>query len=355
MEKGLSKQPKISILVVMYNNEESVDKCLESIQNQTYKNIETIVLDNASSDKSIETAKNEKYKDLDIKFVERNVNNGFAGGCDDAYDVSTGDIVLLLNPDAWMDPDTIEKVVEVFGNHKDVGIIQNKILIAEDLDKLDSAGSFITKTGFLKHVGYIDAKTHGNEEKYVFAGKGASLFIKREVIQNTFLFNRIFFLYFEDTDVCWRSWLMGKKVLYTPQGVTYHTGGVSAFKMRSGFTDFHSFKNRIYSLITNLEMKNLLYILPFHLILCMVISMTYILRGRFGNGLSIFKAILWNIRNLSETLKTRKLIQKQRTLSDKYIFGIVGEKVKFWDTFIKYGLGALLGYTGKLKKDPVKK
>jgi len=330
---------KVSIIIVSYNNEIWVEQCLDSILNQNYDNIEVIWIDNGSKDKTVGLIKQEKYIKLKIKLKVLEKNVGFASANNEGYIISKGDIIFLLNSDARIEPNTISKVVKTFEENNNVGIIQNKILLINEPTKLDSAGSLFTVTGFLKHIARkesIDFK----ENYPIFGGKGASLFIKKEVIVKSYLFNPYFTSYFEDTDICWRAWIMGYEVIFSPSGITYHKGGATAFWLSSGITDFHSFKNRIFCLLTCLNILNLIIILPTHIFLCLLISLIYLIRGKFKKAFAIIKAIAWNIGNFDKVIFYRQLINSKRILKDKEIFRKVMSKFS-----IEYAIRSLLGYT----------
>jgi GT2 family glycosyltransferase len=307
---------------------------------QTYSNFETIFVDNASKDRSLEIARDQKYKSLSIKFAQNTSNLGFSPGNNDGYKLSSGDIIFLLNTDARVEPDTLEKVVNTFNQNPNVGIIQNKTLLMKDHTKLDSAGSMFTKTGFLKHIGRKEAVVDEEKMYPIFAGKGCSLFIRREIIEATYLFNPDYHSYFEDTDISWRCWLLGKEVVYSPEGISYHNGGTTALKLTSGFTDYHSFKNRIQCMLVNLQLRNILIVIPVHVFLCLGISLMYLVRGRFLKSWSIIKAIGWNIGHIGRTLRLRREVQSKRVWSDKQIFDLVSTKFD-----IMYSIKSLFNYT----------
>ncbi|GEM_PF-3412726 len=329
---------KISIIIVSYNNEKWVNSCLVSLQKQTHKNFEIIWVDNNSQDKTREIVKNPEFEDLHVRLVVTEKNLGFAGGNNRGLELVTGDIIFLLNSDTEIQEDVLDKAVLFFKTHPFAGIMQNRTMLMKDTNKFDSIGSLITFTGFLKH---IDPKTKDPQEEFkVFSGKGASLFIKREVLSKTYLFEDVFESYFEDSDLCARAWLAGFEVWYSPFGTTLHAGGSTALLLQSGRTDFHSFKNRLFTLLTIFELQTLTTMIPIHIMVCLFVAGMYALRGKFTKSWAVFRAMAWNIVNIPFMLKRRNKIQSKRVLTDHELFAITKDSFS-----LKYALKAIFGYT----------
>jgi hypothetical protein len=215
-----------------------------------------------------------------------------------------------------------------------LGVIQPKIYMMDQKGYLDNAGSFLTKTGFLQHWGF--GEKDGPEfmkEREIFSAKGACMLIRREVIEKTDLFDPDFVSYMEESDFCWRAWLMGYKVLFYPKTKIYHKIGMTSKRMSQVIVNYHSFKNRIRSLLKNLGTFNLFTIFLFHIFLILFLGVYYLLRFQFDKSKMIFSAISWNIANLGPTLKLRRRIQKKRVKNDKEIFEKVLVKVNWKEMF----------------------
>lgn len=108
--KDDKKLPKISVIVPVYNVEEFVAQCLDSIINQTYKNLEIICIDDCGSDKSVDIIKNYIQKDKRIKLLRHKSNYGLAVSRNTGLDYSVGDYVFFLDSDDYLcTSDVIEK------------------------------------------------------------------------------------------------------------------------------------------------------------------------------------------------------------------------------------------------------
>ena len=308
-----SKLPLVSILVVTYNNLKFTKKALQSIVKQTYPNIETIVIDNNSSDN---TAQFIKKTYPTFKLIENKENLFFAKANNIGFMKSKGDFILLLNNDAFLESTAISEMVKYMQKHPDVGSIQNKLLLAEEPTKIDSAGSFFSVFGFLLHRHY-NASSDETKPIEIFAGKGASLMIRRSaLLPKKYLFHDKYMLYFEDTDLCWRILLNGYKNIYLPGPITYHYVGKTSNRIkRNYFIDYHSFKNRLSSIIINSGYLFLFTILPIHIIILLILMAIYAVIAP-GLSKAIFLACRYNLKNLRNLLYLRKEIQAKRKISD---------------------------------------
>lgn len=101
----------ISIIVPIYNVEKYLDKCLGSIVNQTYKNIEIILVNNGSTDNSLNIAEKWKYRDNRIKVFSID-NKGVSYARNYGIKVSNGNYIAFIDSDDWIDRDMYETLIE---------------------------------------------------------------------------------------------------------------------------------------------------------------------------------------------------------------------------------------------------
>lgn len=317
-------EPKVSVIIVNFNGGEVFKDCLSSLKKIKYKNYETIIFDNASRDGT------EKFATL-----KSGRNLGFVGGNNEAVKTAKGKYILLLNNDTKVPPNFLNILVEKMESDESIGVIQPKIYLMDKPGYLDNAGSFLTKIGFLRHWGFQkkDSKEY-NTEKEIFSAKGACMLIRKKLIDKINLFDNDFFMYFEESDFCWRVWLSGSKVLFYPKTHVYHKVGYTIKRQNPLELNYHYYKNRITSLIKNLSTLNALWIVSLHLLLSLGIAIIFFIRGSIENPSIILRAIKWNIVNLKKTLKKRRETQKLRVVTDKYIFERVGKKVNMIKLFL---------------------
>lgn len=317
----MKNYPHVSIIIANWNGGDTYEKCLYSLSKIKYPNWELIVVDNGSTDGTTELSLNSKFKINRSKLIKNKTNLGFAPANNQGYKASSGKYLLLLNNDTLVDADFLDILVAKMESEKDLGVIQPKIRIMDKPEYLDNAGSFLTRIGFLHHWGFMQKdRQEFNKDREVFSVKGACMLIRKRLVDEIGLFDPDFISYFEESDFCWRVWLTGNRVLFYPQTEIFHKIGFTIKRLDVGDLNRHYYKNRICSLIKNLEIGNLLIILPVHLLISLGILFIFLIRGHFGSSLIIWKAIWSNIVNFDKTLNKRKKIQKMRVVSDKFIF-----------------------------------
>lgn len=333
-DNSSNEWPFISIIIVNLNGKKWLEKCLKSVLESDYPlgKLEVILVDNGSTDDSLEFV---SRNFPNVKIISLDKNYGFAQGNNIGFERSTGDFILLLNNDASLQKNNLEIMVREIERTKDAGILQPKILLTGNRG-LDSCGSFLTNTGFLYHYGLGENPNDPvyNRKIPVFSIKGACMLIKREVIKKIGLFDNDFFAYFEESDFCHRAWIAGYSVYYTPRAAVYHMRGATTEMLGQGrvpaWLQFHSYKNRICSYVKNLGTKELMKILPLHLLLVLFISIFYLFKGEIEMSKALLQAIWWNIINLKKTLQKRKYVQeKLRTVSDEEIMKQIKRNIPF--------------------------
>lgn len=330
----MSDYPTVSIIIANWNGGDVFKSCLVSLSKITYPNWQLIVADNGSSDQSEKLpAKILKHKK---KFLIKNTRNlGFSTANNQGVKKSSGKYILLLNNDTQVTNNFLEIMIKKMEDDRTIGVLQPKIILMDKPGYLDNTGSLFTKIGFLHHLGFLEKNNKKyNKEREVFSVKGACMLIRKDLIKKIGLFDKDFFSYFEESDFCWRVWLAGFKVVYYPKAHIYHKVGFTIKRLDVLDINYHYYKNRICSLIKNLEFKNILSIVSIHLFISLGLVLIFFVRGKLKNSLMIIEAIIWNVQNLNKTLSKRKRIQKIRVIDDNFIFDKLSISVN-WGEFYK--------------------
>lgn len=128
------EKPLVSVTVLVYNGENTIRKTIDSILNQTYQNIEVILVDDASTDQSRNII--DSYDDVRIKreYLDRNHNICYAGNF--AFDKSKGKYIAIIGHDDLWEPDKIEKQVEYLESHEDVAVCFTRVDIIDENDNI---------------------------------------------------------------------------------------------------------------------------------------------------------------------------------------------------------------------------
>ena len=213
---------KASIVIPNYNGQKYLGDCLDSLYRIDFpqEDYEIIVVDNASSDSSCEFIRS-TYPEVLLIRVEKNL--GFAGGCNLGISRSSGEYIVLLNNDTVVDANWLKELVAVADSDGDVAIVGSKLLFKEDPGRIQNAMSFITTRGDGGDVGsgQLDEGQYDSTRE-AMAACGASMLIRRALIEAIGALDEDFFAYYEDVDLCYRARLYGRKIVFAPRSVVYH-------------------------------------------------------------------------------------------------------------------------------------
>lgn len=308
----------VSIIIVNWNGKKWLKNCLDSISKQSYKTIETIVVDNNSSDGSVEYLK-QNY--LEVKLICNTSNLGFAPANNIGLKQAKGDYIFFLNNDTIIESNLVEELLSFLSKNPSVASVQPKLVLMDKPTTLDVCGSYWTDSTLLYHYGMLDTSDlpEYNKSMPFFSNKGAAMMVRKEVLDKLGAFDDDFWCYYEETDLCHRIWLCGYECWYHPKVTCFHALGASSNRFMNSYIQYHNFKNKLMSFLKNFELKNLLFIMPIHLLLMIGLSFYWLLTGKIGHFLSIYRAIFWNIKNIKMTLIKRSIIQNIRTNKDSVI------------------------------------
>src|SRR6202790_5191435 len=252
----------VSVTVVTYNSGRFIKRCLESVLEQKYLNMEVVVIDNASTDGTVDIL--EQFADR-CRIYYNDENVGFAAAQNQAIALAQGEWVLTLNPDVLLLPNFIQALVDAGQIDPKVGTVCGKLLTIRasfdlpDKQLVDSTGIYFTP--MLRHLDRGSQEPdsgHYLNFEYVFGATAAAALYRRKMIDDISIkgefFVSDFFVYREDADVAWRAQLMGWRCLYTPRACGYHVRNVLPGKRHALPPDInmHSVKNRFLMRIKNM-------------------------------------------------------------------------------------------------------
>lgn len=299
-----SSLPRVSIIILTFNSEHFIEPCLDSVFKTTYPNFEIILTDNKSSDNTMHLAR-ERYKHKpNIQFIVQRENLGFSAGNNAGARYASGAYLFFLNPDTQVEPDWLTKIVDFMEKDQSVGIVQPKILLM-DRERFDSAGAFISPCG-IPVVRGVRQEDVGQFEEIcdIFYAKGAAFAIRRELWRELGGLDPIFFVYNEETDLCWRAWDSSYRVVYYPNSVVYHFGG-GILTSVPYLVKYHEARGRLILLLKNHVIWNVAKYLPVTLILYWLNIIRYFLTRNADAVKGIIKGCLWCIKNSTAIMQTR--------------------------------------------------
>ena len=216
-------QPKVSIVIPVYNEWVVTHRCLWSILQYTDGDYEVIVADDCSTD---ETRNIADYVQ-GVTVVRQEENQRFLKNCNRAAERARGEFLLLLNNDTTVTEGWLPPLLQLF-EKPDVGIVGPKLLFPNG--KLQEAGGIIWQDASGWNYGRADDPSrpqysYVRETDYV---SGAALMVRRSLWQELGGFDETFApAYYEDTDLCFSARQAGYKVLYQPASSVVHYEGVT--------------------------------------------------------------------------------------------------------------------------------
>lgn len=224
--------PLVSVVIVTWNRKEDTLKAIQSVYDQEYRNVEIIVIDNGSVDGTVETLQ-QIYPH--IRLITLAENRGASAGRNAGIAVAHGDIVFILDSDASLASDTLNKIAHKLEIEPEVGIIMCKVLNAYTKE-LDPA------------AGWIYPESQKDEQdteflSYSFSECGAA--IRKEVFNQVGLFWDLLFFVGEGDELSLRAWNAGHKVLYWPQAVIYHRESPQK-RVAYGKREYFDLRNSLY-------------------------------------------------------------------------------------------------------------
>ena len=322
------QQKLISVIVVNFNGEDFLKILLPSLLKTNYEKFEIILVDNASSDGSIEYVRY-NFKDERIAIVKNDKNYGPAAARNIGFKRAGGEYIAFLDNDTEVDREWLNELVRVFESDSKIAVAQCKLLNMVERNRFDHAGDYLTPLGFLSErssqcidVGQFDAVED------IFSAKSAATMIRSSVYKEIGMFDDSYFIFVEETDFCFRAWLAGYRVVFVPKAIVWHAFNTS-FKQEKRYytsyiTKFYGCRNYIMTLLKNLNLANVIKILPIHIFSWFVLSTLFLIQGKIKESFLILKGILWNLSNIKTIIKKRIFIQKEvRKVSDDAIFNRV--------------------------------
>lgn len=284
---------KVSIIIVNFNGIDVLVPCLTTLLNSIDDILEIIIVDNASTDGSKDHIKEVAQKYPLIKLVENTENKGFAEANNIGLQYVSSKYVLFLNNDTLLPQNFVKPMIACLNKNMHIAAVQPQILFP-DLT-IDSVGSYFTPTGFLYHKAHRQKPNKMNsKDAYVYSLKGACMLWRKDVLEEIGGFDESYFAYFEETDLCHRAINVGYKLLYTHKSKIIHLGGYTSNNMDRAFVQFYNTKNRFETYIKNLQMNELITVLPVHLILTELLAVSSLIRN-VQLGIAIQKGILVGI------------------------------------------------------------
>ncbi|EKD32912.1 MAG: hypothetical protein ACD_76C00117G0001 [uncultured bacterium] len=318
-------KPTVAVIYVSYNARPFLDDAVFSLENMNYAkdSVELVIIDNASGDDSAQYLESKLVPRLrnqfkHVAFFPNLYNSGFAGGYNQGMRYALErevDYVYLLNADAKVAPDFLDRVVDVCEQDAKIGAAQSAMLLAQEPDKINSSGNMIHFLGFgfsrdsRESADMLSRYCDGDEIAYA---SGAAVLLRVRALREVGLFLEELFMYHEDLDLGLRMRIAGWKSVIAPSSVAYHHYEFSRSIKKFYFME----RNRIAILLIHLRITTLLLIAPAFFAMELGILFFSIRSGWFMTKLFSYAGLL-KPSFIKIILENRKRSFGLRTISDR--------------------------------------
>lgn len=297
--------PLISVIIVNWNGEKLLGRCLAALDAQKFDDFETIIVDNASTDRSIEIIER-SWPGVTLIKLEKNI--GFAAANNIGVRSARGKWLAFLNNDAFPLPEWLESLAHAANMNPDMAVFASAIIRADNPEILESAGDVYHISGLAWHrLKDLALDQIPHEEVEVFSACAAAAMIEKTAFISVGGFDEAYISHFEDIDLGFRLRLRGKRCLFVPQARVLHIGSAS-YGVESDIAIYRVQRNLVWTFIKDMPGPLIWKYLPAYLFANLVFIVFYSLRGKWN---PVLKAKIDSMRALNRVLYQRRQIQAE--------------------------------------------
>jgi GT2 family glycosyltransferase len=300
------KLAPVSVLIVNWNSGELLAECLRHLTLQTIQPAQVLVMDNASSDDSLDTVKCSGS----VSLQRAGVNLGFAAGNNLVLAQCDSELIALLNPDAFPEPEWLENLLIAASSNPNVVAFGSRQLDQSNPEFLDGIGDTYHMSGS------VWRERHGGRQqpddllqREIFSPCAAAALYRRQAVVDVGGFDEDFFCYVEDVDLGFRLRLAGYRAMYVPDAIVHHVGSATTGGRHSDFAVYHGHRNLVWAYIKNMPGILFWILLPLHALMNLSAIVLFAFRGQ---AKIILKAKWDAIKGIPQAWRKRREIQAKR-------------------------------------------
>lgn len=338
----------VSVIIINYNSSLAcLRECILSLQSQTYRKIEIVVFDNASTNGVIDSLPESLYRDkkdyndsfdnvkeiedIKIKVIKNSKNEGLGSAVNKAVGSIESKYVLISNFDVVYDKNAVEELVMMANNTGDdiIGLAP-KIKFSYHKDFIESVGTYLDASLYDGYQGLGQLDLHQYDEaENIFGVSFTCAFLKTSAFLESCVgkVDESFFLFYEDFDFCFRANLFGYKFMSCPLAIVYHKYSYSFREESNAFETKYYYKrlNLLKMMYKNADQITINRILPIE---------TGIMKQNLKdkNLRNASRRILLDLNKSKRyLLKQRKIIQLTKIIGEAEIIKYCWGEVNFFN------------------------
>jgi len=328
-------RPIISVVVLNYNGAMWLPRCFESLAAQScFARIEIIIVDNNSPDGSGRTAAEWVRGISNGKMLQNPTNLFFCEANNKGSELATGEFLLFLNNDLWLEPDCLETL------YRETKAAQADVATPLVLNYHDNSFQSLGGSGF-DLFGLANSCERLETTRKIFCACGCSLLIKTDLFKKIGGFDAKLLMYADEVDLSWRAWIAGGKIVGVPAARLHHRGAAAVNPkgetqlVESRTTDTKRFlanRNNLLVLLKNSRSLLLLLVIP-HLLLLLAeacVSLILVRRWSFVRK-SYLGAVADTFRMMSHVRQCRRDIRGFRQRGDGWMLRFLKFKPSRWE------------------------
>jgi len=241
----------ISALIVAYEDPEAVQRCIASLQRQTLPPTEIVVADNHPSGHTARLLNGQPG----VRVVNcGGQNTGYTGGAERAAESASGELLFFINPDATPAPECLQQLANELTSDPSVVVAGAQALMP---DGRTNAGENPVHVSGLSWCGrYLQPRETG-APRDAFAVSGCAMLVRASAFARLGGFRDRFFMYYDDSDFCWRARMAGNRVRYCPNALVEHD-----YADKGAHKWLWVERNRLWMVLTNYERATLIRMTP---------------------------------------------------------------------------------------------
>jgi GT2 family glycosyltransferase len=306
-----------SVIVPSLNGAHLLPECLDSLLRQTYAPLEVIVADGASTDPTAELLRT-RYPS--VRLLALRHNGGFTGNVNAGIRAARGELICLLNNDAYAEPEWIEACVSSLQDDAALGSIASKVLF-QGSARLNSAGDLMAWDGvpYQRGAHEPDGAAFAREQ-LVFGAMGGAAAYRRAMLADVGVLDEVLFMYLEDVDLAFRAQLRGWSCLFQPRARVHHRGGASG---GGSLESYYNGRNLIRVVLKNVPGGLLGQVLPAHLRFQARRATAALDAWRGAAARATLRGQIAGFAAIPRDLRDRAAVQRRRRVSDAAIAALL--------------------------------